>query len=382
MSELDLLAGVPTFLNLVERFKQSRDPRPFTKLFMAGGTETADGDEAIVERLVNDRKIAAARGRRSDAYQFDPPDNKYIKSGLIHTKIKEVLYPDELFLKAAAGSPMRSNAGLTIARAASRLYNRMMLLREYVCARLLQDAGGVAINPANIAFEQGAIKQSITVTMEGGLVTLPAGAVWTNAATKILSGPTQLPDFLDQIEANGYEGVRFLIGRALAKAIMGNTEAQTWLTTNGGVTIDTVRNFAKALTDPGSVRKQDPFAPNILSGLGSVPLWHIFNHGYEDRNGAFTRFMDQDKAILLPDLATEGEESPLTLVEGPVITPDGNQAISNGEQAQELFSQSRGIAIWAYRAVGDSGELVLVGEDSFLPMVKDNNAILSVTGLA
>lgn len=381
MSELDLLAGVPTFLKLTERFKSSRAPRAFTQLFMSGGEEKSDGDTAIFELLINDRKLAAPRGRRADGFRRDAPDDKYVEQGLIHAKETEIVYPDELFLKAAAGSPMKADAGKVIARAAGRIYNRLMLFREYVCARYLQDAAGVALNASNTDFDTGAVQQAQNVVMRGGLVAQAAGAPWSTPATLMLSGTNQLPQFLNTIEANGYEGVRLIINRNTAKSVAGNAEAQTWLTNNGNVTINHIKNFSNALGDPQSRMGRDPFEKNVLSGLGGIPDWHVWHHGHETRSGAFKTFMDDEKAILVPSFDASEGESPVGFTEGPTIVPDPRQAIGNGEQAQELFSQQKGIVIWAYREVGDSGALIIVGEDHFLPTIKDNNSILSITGL-
>ena len=381
MSELDLLAGVPTFLKLTERFKSSKNPRAFTQLFMSGGVEQMDGDDAIYELLINDRKLAAPRGRRADGFRRDAPNDKYIEQGLIHAKETEVIYPDELFLKAAAGTPMKSNANIVIARAAARIWNRLMLFREYVCARYLQDAAGVALNSSNTDFDTGAVTQAQNVVMRGGLVTQAAGAAWSTPATLMLSGNNQLPQFLNTIEANGYEGVRLIINRNTAKSVAGNLEAQTWLTNNGNVTVNHIKNFSNALGDPQSRMGRDPFERNVLSGLGGIPDWNVWHHGHETRTGAFKTFMDNDKAILLPSFDSADGESPIGFAEGPSIIPDPRIAIGNGEQAQELFSKQRGIVIWAYREVGDAAPLVIVGEDHFLPLVKDNNSILSITGL-
>jgi len=273
---------------------------------------------------------------------------------------------------------MKSNAPQVIARAANRLWNRLMLFREYVCAQLLQNASGVALNSANTAFDLLAVQQSQVVTMRGGLNTQAAGAAWSTAATKMLSGANQIPEFLDIIEANGYEGHRLIGNRDLMKSVIGNTEAQTWLTTNGGITVQTIREFTRGVGDPQSRTDR---APNILSGLGGVPNWHIWNHGYENRSGTFTQFMDDDKAILVPAFDQFDGESPIAFAEGPSIVPSENIAIGNGEEAQNLYRQQRGIALWAYREVSDAAPLVLVAEDHFLPIVKDNNSILSITGL-
>jgi len=381
MSDLNLLAGVPTFLKLTERFKSSKNPRAFTQLFMQGGVEKTDGDTAIYELLINDRKLAAPRGRRATGFRRDSIANKYVEQGLIHAKETERIYPDELFLNAAYGTPMKANAGAVIAKTAARIYNRLLLFREYVCARYLQDSAGVSLNASNTDFDAGAVQQAQNVVMRGGLVTQTAGAAWSTPATKMLSGTAQLPAFLNAIEANGYEGVRLIINRNTAKSVAGNTEAQTWLTNNGNITVNHIKEFSNALGDPQSRAGRDPFEKNILSGLGGIPAWHVWHHGFEKRDDSFTTFMDDDKAILLPSFDPSEGESPIALAEGPSIIPNPQQAIGNGEEASKLFSQQRGIVIWAYREPGDTGALVIVGEDHFLPLVKDNNSVLQINGL-
>ena len=239
----------------------------------------------------------------------------------------------------------------------------------------------MTIDSATTDFAAGGIQNSVTLASEGTIPSQAAGAAWTTAATEMLSGTDQIPEFLNVIEANGYEGYRFICDRAAMKSIMGNTEAKDWLTTNGGVTVQVAKDFARQYSDPASRRGGDPFKDNIISGLGGIEKWNVWGHGYENRSGTFTKFVTTTQGILLPNLQGFEGESPLGFAEGPSIIPSPQVAIGVGEQAATLYAQRRGPVIWAYREVSDAGALVLVYEDHFAPVIKDENAVLLCTGI-
>jgi hypothetical protein len=379
MSDLDLLLSVPQLLKLVEQFPSFTEPLPFTKLFMMGGLEQGDGDRLIFEKIRNDRRLGGVRGPESEAFSATAPNRKVIEQGFIHSAEKEIIHPKELFLRAGPGTFMRANAENVVVRAVQRITSRLLRNREYVCARLLQNTAGVTLSAANTDFPTGSITINNTVTIDGGLQTLAATAPWSVATTKMLSGgPNQLPNFHRTLESNGFEAFRLIVNRAVAAAISGNLEAQTWLTTLGGVTIETIQRALQARGRQGEPGYIDPFAPNVFSGLGGIPNWHTWDHGFENGAATFTRYLADGIGILLPQDLT----GVLGFGEGPVFVPSSQQVIGDASQAAELFMVRRGIQLYAYRTVDDTGNLVIVGRDTFVPIVRNELGILSLSNLA
>jgi len=379
MSDLDLLLSVPTLTELVEQFPSFTDPLPYTKLFQQGGMEQADGDRIVFEKLQNDRRLGAVRGHESEAYSATAPNRKMVEQGLIHAAEKEIIHPKELFLRAGPGTFMRANAENVIVRAVRRIVSRLLRTREYVCSQLMLNTAGASLANSNTAFDAGAVTVANTVTIDGGLQTIAAGAAWDVAATKMLSAENQLLAFLRKYEENGFEAGTFIINRELAAAISGNTEAQTWLVNNGGVTIETIqRALISGATRQGEAGMRDPFVGSVFSGLGGIPDWYVWDHGFVNRAGTFTRYHTDGLGVMLP----EDLSGVLGFAEGPVFVPSSNQVIGDAEQAADLFAMRRGIQVYAYRTVDDTGNIVIVGRDTFAPLVRNELGILNVTGLS
>lgn len=382
MSELDLLLSVPSFLDLVEQYPSFTEPLPFTQLFMRGGLETADGDRIIYERITNDRRLAAVRGPEAQAYVATEPNTVVIDQGLICTAEKEILHPKRLFLRAGHGTFLRSNAQDVIVRAVKRITSRLLRTREYVCATLLA-AGTVSLNPSNTAFPATANTVVNTVSIAGSLQTLAATAKWNVASTLMLSGDpatvNQLPKMAQTLEDNGFEPGMLIVNRGVAAGVSGNLEAQTWLVNNGGQTIDMVRAMSRVnASRQGQPGRRDPWEPHAFSGLGDIPTWLVWDHHYLNRSSAVTRYLGTGIGILLPsDL-----DGVLGFAEGPVFVPQGQQVIGDAEQAASLFAVRQGIQLYAYRTVDDTGNIIIVGRDTFVPMVRNNLGILNLTNLA
>lgn len=375
MSDLDLLLSVPTMMELVEQFPSFTDPLPFTRLFQMGGTEQADGDRIIYEKITNDRRLAAVRGHESEAFSATAPNRKLIEQGFVHCAEKEIIHPKELFLRAGPGTFMRSNAQDVVVRAVQRIVSRLLRTREYICATLL-NSGTVTLSSANTAFPTGGITVNNTVNIDGSLQTVAAPAAWDVASTKMLSASGQIQTFHRTLEQNGFNAGRLIINRDVAAAVTGNLEAQTWLTTNGGVTIDTIRRALQAVGRQGE--GAEPFTPSVLSGLGAIGEWNIWDHGYVNRSSVFTRYLSDGVGVLLPDDLT----NVLGFAEGPVFVPNTQQVIGDADRASDLFAVKRGIQLYAYRTVDDTGNIVIVGRDTFVPFVRNELGVLNLTNLS
>ena len=382
MSDIDLLLSVPTFMDLVEQYPSFSNPLPFTQLFMQGGSEQVDGDRIIFEKIQNDRRLAAVRGQESQGYRATAPDRKIVEQGLIHAAESEIIHPKELFLRAGPGSFMRSNAGNVVVRAVKRIMSRLLRTREYVASQLLT-AGTVTLSNANTAFPAGANTVVNTVTIDGNLQTLAASAKWSTPSTLMLSGDlaavNQLPKMIQTLEDNGFEASRFITNRQVVAGVSGNLEAQTWLVNNGGLTIDSIKGALRAgATRQGEPGRRDPWTPHTYSGLGDVPEWLVWDHHYTNRSNAVTRYIGSGIGVLLPDDLTDV----LGFAEGPVFVPNGQQVIGDASQAADLFAVRNGIQLYAYRTVDDTGNIVIVGRDTFVPFVRNELGVLNLTNLA
>lgn len=375
MSALDVLLSVPVLMNMVDRFPGLTKPGPFQQLFMKGDLVEADGDRAVFKRYTNDRRLAGVRTPSSQAHQETSPSQDVIDIGFVHCAVKETLTPQMLYSTAGPALIMRDNAEDVVARTAKRLMSRLLRTSEYVCARVLQDASGVTISPSAAAWIGGANEVTSTVTIPGGLQSLAMAAKWDIETTRMFSDTSgnQLPAAHNTFEANGHRAYHAIMNRFVAAALQGNIEAQTFLV-NQGVTPQILE---RALRSGATMQGEDgDLSGSVFNGLGNIPLWHSFDHGYENGAGTFTRYMDSDKVILLPEALDEV----LGFAEGPVYIPNMQQVIG-AEQADELFSRRTGPQLYAYRTVDDVGSIVLVARYSFIPVVKNNLGALRLTGV-
>ena len=380
MSELELLASVPTLGKLTEQFLTMKQPGPFARLFKTN-TDSADGMVYIWPKLRNDRRLAPPSDVDVPAYIETAPNERYVKTGLVHLSVKERITPKELFIRSGIGSPLKGNARSRIIKAVERNMARLYRGMEYISAKVLQNTAGVDLSNSNTDFPSGATFLNEELTIDNGLQTLAAGAQWDIDTTELVSGTNQLEDLISTFEGNGYAAGRLIINRDLAKQVSKNLEAQTWLTANGGMTIDFWKKLLGAFGEPDAVKGIDAKLESVLSGIGDIPIWSVWHHTYEDRSGTTTRYMDNDKSILLPSDEDIRERESLVWVDGPVIQPNEEVVIGDAAAAEDLFNVTRGVGAYAYREHDDVGALYVVHRASFLPLVKDELSVLSHTGL-
>lgn len=379
MAEVDLLLSVPVLTDMVRQRTPVAQPLAFTELFRRGGVIPADGDRVIFEKRLYSRKLAGvATFDNGEPYRSTGPNRKVVQQGLIHLEASRILGVKELFLGAGLNELMRSDAQSHIADAVSELTGSIHRTVEYICSELLLNSAGVSLGSANTAFPAGAVEINDTVTIDGSLQTLAMAAGWDVDSTEILSDDdsNQLTAALRTIEANGHEAYHAIHSRKVAQALMGNTEVKTFLTANGGMTIEAFKQAVNA-----SARRQgeggDYFTPSVWSGIGGIPSWLCWDHGYENRSGTFTRYMDDDKVILLPS------ELPrvLSIAEGLSVLPEGESVIGDAARADELFRVGRGLQACAMRVGGKRPGIEIVVKYAFAPMVRDENGILTLTGV-
>lgn len=380
MSELDLLLSVPTLLEMVEQFPSFTDPLPFTKLFKSGDEQDLDGDTVIYEKVTNDRRLAAVRGHSSEPYEATEPTSTVVKEGVIYAQEKETITAERLFLRAGKGTFLRSNARQVIIKAIGRITSRLLRTREYVCSALLQLTGGVQLTPSNTAFVANAVTVVNTVNIQGGLQNVAAGQAWDIASAKMMSGANQLLAMKRTMEGNGFRPYYFLMTQLLEAAVIGNLEAQQWFTANGITTIEAIRRSLETgprVQGSNSANRDDAFEPNAFSGIGGVRSWHTWDHHYTNRTGAVTRYLTDGNGIMLPKELDEV----LGFAEGLTFLPsEDGPIVGDPAQAEDLFNLTNGIGLYAYRPEGTTS-IVVVGVDSFLPFVKNENGALLVTGL-
>jgi len=376
MAEIDLIAGTATLGKLVEQYEAVRGDLPITNLYKSGEEEEVEAMDYIWQKRKRPRTLAGVSSVSGQSYVGKEPDNDYIHSRLIHITIKEKLTPERLFLRSGPGEYLRSNASNVIVKTAERILSQLYMTTEAIGARQLQDVGGVAINAANTLFPTGAVGMNYNLTIDGGLQNVAAGAAWDLPATKILSADAQLSDFISLLEANGHAAGKFLCQREIVKAIVGNTEAQAWLTANGGITVE---HFKRAVNAAARMQGQDGVDAgemSVFSGLGGIPEWHVMHHGFENRAGTFTRYLDPDKAILLPPDLTDV----LCFIEGPSFIPEGN-LVGDVTEAADMVAMKKGVQLFAMREHDETGAIWIIGRRSFLPLVKSELGVLQLNSL-
>jgi hypothetical protein len=345
-------------------------------MFMSADTLNADGDRILYEKITNDRNLAGVRGLESRAHKTAQPDRVYIEQGLIHAATAEEFSPKDLYYTAGYGTPLRSDAQSIIVKGVERILGKFWRLREYICARLLQDAAGVTISPTAAAWPSGASTVTNTVTIHGALQTYAIGNPWNLEATKMFSdtGANQLPGLKDAMENDGFRVGNIIFNRTVAAAVEGNLEAQAFLINQS----QTRGVLQEALKAQAIAQGQDPeLAGSNFNGLGDIEKWHNFNHVYTNGAGAATRYVDSDKAIALAaDL-----RGVLAFAEGRTVVPALRNVIGDARQAQELWQTGFGMMLFARRLDDDVGTIRIVGRDTFCPLVKNELGVRSLTGV-
>jgi len=376
MADLDTLLSVPYLAELVKQRTPMSSPGPFTQLFRMGGVDEVDGDRVLYEKRRYDRKLAAVRAVDGESFTKKMPDRKVVEQGLIHMTSKRILTPKELYLTAGVGTFLRSNVSSLVVDAVEQIKGEIFRGVEYVCGDLIQNPAGVNLSGTNTAFPAGANTLSDTLTIEGNLQEFTVGAGWDVSSTEILSGTSQLTDAIRKMEENGHEAFHAIHQRSVAKAIVRNIETKEWLTANGGITVEYFKQAVNA-----AARRQgdnaDAFSPSVWSGIAGIPSWLDWDHGYENSAGAFTRHMASDKLILLP----RELRRVLGLAEGFSFIPNNVQVFGDAEQAADLFRAARGLQVFAYRSIDDTGNIHIVGRYTFAPMVRDELGVLTLKDL-
>jgi hypothetical protein len=375
MAEIDLLLGVPALIEGVEQFELLDTPLLTEQIFRAGDYDQLDGDRVVYPKYAFDRSLAGVRGSGSNGHDNSLTEMTLVNHGWIHTSERTVIKPQRLFHRSGRQQLMRSNAAKIIADELGQLLGKHRRTREYFCARLLQDAAGVVVGPSNTDFPANANELTFTMTFDGTFQTFAANAPWNTETTKLFSDTTQqLPQVRSTMNANGHKPGHAIFTPAVAAAIQGNIEAQTFLV-NQGVTPEILKQY---LMSNASRQGQDSnLTGSIFNGLGAIPKWHLAEHGYTNGAGTFQQYYDDDKFVVL----TEDLKNSVALYEGDVFIPNIEQVMQNGFQADKLFSIKKGLVAYAYRQIDDVGSIVLCTRDCFYPAVRNELGHVLVSGV-
>lgn len=380
MSELNYLLGAAQLTDSVTQYARLTAPGPTEQIFREGGFEQLEGDRCAYEQIQNSRKLAGVRHIDGQAHNNSMEPAKIIEHGWITVKEKKVINPSRLFHRRGRGradlSNFKSNAQSIIADELEDLYSKCRRSREYFCARVIQDNAGVSYGPSVAAFPANACELAGSVTVDGGLPNAAVTAAWSLESTKILSDAAnnQIPYFLEQMEANGHQVGHAIINRTVAAALFGNIEMQTFLVNQSGLTAEVLKQALKA---NASRQGQDSnLDGSIFNGIGAIDKWHIFNHGYENGAGTFTKYFDDTKCVFL----SKDLKRNLTFYEGDVFKPN-RDLIGDVSEAADMWEVTQGMNAYAYRLNDDVGSIVLVVTDTFYPAVKNNKVIQVATGV-
>lgn len=381
MSDLDLLLSVPALMEPIEEYPSLSQPLPYTQVFQMGERKEVEGDRLIFGVTRNDRTLAAVRSWDSDGFKRKEPDVDEVMVGMIESAEEEDISAKRLFTRWGRGSFMKSDAQKIVSDTVKRLLSRQLRKREYICSRLLTTAAGVSITPANTDFPAGAVQDSYTVTIHGGLNTGAAPSTWDLATTQIMSDITQLPSFKQALEDGGFNAKHFFGSLKLEAVMFGNAEVKEWLN-NTAKSIKTIEDFlragSRAQGDLAASPESGPIAPNAFSGLAGIPNFYTMDHYFIDGAGAKQRYHPKTVGLLIG----HNEYDILGFAEGLVALPDPSKAgiIGDGVEALEMFQTKYGIAFYAYIAPG-SKSITIACVDSFRPFVKNRLGVYAITGL-
>jgi hypothetical protein len=282
-SSLGAIFGPRTLTNYVRTFDSSQTDRMFTTLFQQNGRKLApDGRKVTWNQQKSSRGLAPIVGLNSPAPKTKNVNFKEQIADLILVKEQRFIPWDKLFLDPSPGSALKPNAQDTLNTTLDDMTLEVGKTREYACSRAVH-SGGIVVDATKVP------GSDIVDTYDYGVGTLTATASWATAGTAILSSELPLVQ-ADRVAACGMPMGQALINDKVYKNILANTEIQSF-----GKNERWAENFLRAnVTDPA-----------VLKGIAIADIMFRANaYGYKPTpTTAYTRWIDDDTVIFLPDSA-------------------------------------------------------------------------------
>lgn len=277
-SSYQQLFGVRNLSGLVEAFgKEEQLDSMFQALFMRGGTETSESDEADWDEVQLARHLAPARGAQGDWPSSQGTVTINRKSECMHVKDSTFILGAKLFKERAAGE-LTANAEAKVRRELRNLVKKIRKTIEYASAHSLN--GSLVVNTTNVPGSS----QAFTVTY--GVNTYAASADWKTASTAVVSSelPAAKRDF---VQTSGLQPARIICDGTITAALAANTEAQALMS-------DATKD---AMLRASSEFQGAQFENLRLGGL----QWLANEAGYVPEGGSFTKYIPAtDDAFMLP----------------------------------------------------------------------------------
>lgn len=353
---LNILFGPRTLISLVRPFwRQAASRRHITKLFMEQGMMDRQLGELVrLDKLVSSRALAPFGKLSANSIDRARMSRGHILADWLEITVSKTIPMQEVEDQRYPGTAM-PNAPAVLKDELEDLVGQVIRSVEYVCTGVLwgdaNGSGGATINSTNVPGSE------IVDSLDFNLPTLTSLNAWSSPATRILAD--EMPPIINAGESNG--GIRYgmaLSRKEVTSSILKNNDVTDWLVNQVGLT--------------AGIMSQANF--NAAGGIGQVPNWQEFIHGYQNDGGSFTRYVPNNQIVFLP--AAEELPDYLGFVEGRIAVPRSGGDVVGAEQVASLHShKDMGMVAFAIREA-EPYSLKVIVKYRFLPVVRNRLGLL------
>lgn len=273
------LLGIRPLTTLIQSFDETDNPqnRFFTSLFEKGEQTRPPGDGFRWDELLYPRGLAPIVGPDSPHPRAARTDLKVRSSPMACIKLHTDISARRLFKQRAPGRDV-ADAAAVIRYELKNLRQRIAKSIEKMCARTL--LGKLEVNKKE--FEGSEVE----FTVDHAVNTYNRKNVWSDPATQIVE--EELPDLTDQYARDS--------GLLPTTALI-NVEIEKYLRKN-----EDLKKFCANNAIAPYVLQSKTVTTDLLSALGLGGLrWQKSIGYYSDSMGGLTRFLSENKVVVLPD---------------------------------------------------------------------------------
>jgi hypothetical protein len=272
------LLGIRPLTTLIQSFDDTESPtnKFFTSLFEKGEQSRPPGDEFRWDELVYPRGLAPIVGPDSPHPRVNRTDLKVRSSPMACIKLHTDISARRLYKQRAPGSDT-ANAAAVIRYELKNLRSRIQKSVEKMCAKTL--LGQLDVNKKE--FEGSDIEFSVKHDVN----TWNRGNPWSDPTTQIVE--QELPSFTDSYARDS---------GLLPETAVINVAVEQYLRKNNDL-----KSFCQNQALAPLILKSGTVTAEVLSALGLGGLrWQKSVAYYSDSTGTLTRFLADNKVILLP----------------------------------------------------------------------------------
>ncbi len=340
---MEQLLGVRHLTDLVQTFWNEPHQNVCLSKFEASSRKILpEGDTAEWDEVQAHRHLAPFTGHKSPFVHVQETDLINRQSTLAHVKLYKDLDAHRMLNMRMPGQ-LGADARAYVAQELKDLVQLSRRTMEFACSRVLHN--NLNVTAATVP------GSTISFSYVPGIQTQNRVANWSTAATAISS--SEIPIFQDSYMQNaGMEAQQVIYNGTTERDIRANTEVQSF------VREDSPGEFLST----GFVTNE-LFRKVRLGGMS----WNKHVGGYVPQGGAFTRYVDDDRLIVMP--GDDMLQDVLGWALGWGLVPTGPFARS-GEGAAGLVARapSRGVYSYAEVKTNPVGVRIYVGVP-FLPVV-------------